>query len=277
MFKIAVVIFRECLEMAVVLGVIFAATKHVQNRGTYIVAGILGGVFCAALLAFFTGQLATSFGGIGDELFDAAVIFFTVFVIGWTAVWMQGYTMYIKQEVDSLATQISQDNTHKVVLTLMVTGTIFREISEIALFIYSLTASSSMDSVDYLVGFLIGALGGISLGVALYFGLLAFAGRYVFKMCSVLLIFIAAGLAAEAVGILTSVGVITDLTYSVWDSSWLISDKSAIGNILKILIGYEAKPNMIQLIFYCMTLTILSTISRWKTRRLQIKASESRY
>ena len=272
MFKIALVIFREFLEMAILLGIILAATKNVRGRGVYIATGAMCGVFCAAVLAFFTKQLAMAFDSIGDEVFDSVVILFTVFVIGWTAVWMQGYTLYIKQEVDSIATQIESGNTHKVLLTLMVAGTIFREASEIVLFIYSIITSSSVSSVDCLSGFLIGAVGGLSFGVALYFGLLKFAGKYVFKICSILLIFIAAGLAAQAAGILTSVGVLTNLTCSAWDSSWLISDGSILGRILKILIGYEAKPNMMQIAFYCATLTVLCACSMFQSKRLKAKS-----
>ncbi|MES2214688.1 MAG: FTR1 family protein [Pseudomonadota bacterium] len=271
MFKIAVVIFRECLEMAIVLGIIFAATKNVRNRGFYIVSGVLGGVFCAALLAFFIGRLSASLDGVGDEIFDASVILLTVVVIGWTAVWMQGYTLYIKQEVDSLASQISSSHTHQIVLATMVGGTIFREISEIILFVYGLVTSSSIESADCLMGLLVGATGGISLGIALYCGLLKLAGKYIFKICSILLIFIAAGLAAEAAGILTSIGVIKHLTYVVWDSSWLIPDNSIGGKILKILIGYEAKPNIMQLIFYGVTLATLLTLSKWRSRNFKAK------
>lgn len=269
MLKISIVIFRECLEIAIVLGIIFAATKNVRGRAVYIIAGVMGGAFCAALLAFFTKQLATSFGGIGDELFNATVILFTVVVIGWTAVWMQGYTQYIKQSIDTLATQITQDNIHKVVLSLLVAGTIFREVSEIILFIYSLVVSSPMNSVDCLVGFLIGTTCGISVGIAIYRGLLRFAGKYVFKACSYLLIFIASGLAAEAAGILTSVGMITHLTQVAWDSSWLVSDQSAVGKVLKIFIGYNAKPNMMQLIFYCVTLIVLLALSILQSKKLR--------
>jgi high-affinity iron transporter len=271
MLKVTIVIFRECLEIAVVLGIILAATRNVQGRSAYIIAGVMGGTFCAALLAFFTQQLAASFGGIGDELFNAAVILFTVIVIGWTAVWMQGYTRYIKQSVDTVATQITQDNIHKAVLSLLVAGTIFREVSEIILFVYSLVISSSMNSVDYLMGFVIGTTCGIVVGISTYRGLLKFSGKYVFKTCSYLLIFIAAGLAAEAAGILTSVGVITHLTYIVWDSSWLVLDQSTVGKVLKIFIGYNAKPNMMQLIFYCTTLIALFVPSILQSKKLKTR------
>jgi high-affinity iron transporter len=271
MFKIAIVIFREFLEIAILLGIVLAATKSLRGRSRYIIAGVLAGVVGASLLAFFTTQLAVAFGGFGDEIFDVGVILLTVFVLGWTAIWMRGYSSQVKEEISLLASRIEKGNAHKVILTLIVAGTIFREGSEVVLFIYSFSSSQSLSGDQYLLGFAIGALGGLIVGSALYMGLLKFAGRYIFKVCFVLLIFIAAGLAAEAAGILTSTGFINVLTQQAWDSSWLIADQSIVGKLFKILVGYESKPNLMQLIFYSSTIAILCICSHFQSRRFAAK------
>jgi high-affinity iron transporter len=272
MFKIAIVIFREFLEIAILLGIVLAATKNLSHRSSYIIAGVLIGLVGASLLGFFATQLSSSFGGMGDEIFNVGIILLTVFVLGWTAVWMKGYSTQIKEEMSLVASKIEKGNAHKVILTLMVAGTIFREGSEVVLFIYSFASSSqSLNAEQYLLGFTIGSLGGLLVGTWLYLGLLKFAGRYVFKVCFVLLIFIASGLAAEAAGILTSSGFINVLTERAWDSSWIVADHSIVGRLLKILVGYESKPNIMQLLFYCTTLLVLCLCSYLQSRRISTK------
>jgi len=265
MFKIAVIVFREFLEITILLGIVLAATKDLRGRTAPIVAGILAGVVGASLLAFFTHTLSKSAHGFGDEIFDAIVISITVVVIGSTVLLMQGYGNQIKQDVGLVASRIKSGNAHKIILTLIVASTIFREGSEIVLFLYSLSSSQQVSGDAYLAGLFLGAGAGSIVGTAIYWGLLRFAGKYVFKVCFILLVFIAAGLAAEVAGILTSTGIINVLTQTAWDSSFIISDNSAAGKLLKILIGYDAKPNIMQLIFYCTTFVILFALSTLKS------------
>lgn len=261
MVKVAIVIFREFLEIAILLGIVLAATKDLRGRSIPIVLGIMIGIVGASLLAFFTRSLASSFGGLGDEVFDATIIMITVVVIGWTVLWMQGYGAHIKQEMGQVVSRIKAGSSSKVILTLIVASTIFREGSEIVLFMYSLSSSSHVSGDSYLIGFFLGAITGSLFGIAIYWGLLRFAGRYVFRACFILLVFIAGGLASEAAGILTSSGIITTLTQTAWDSSWLVSDNSIAGKVLKILIGYKAKPNVMQLLFYSTTISVLFGLS----------------
>jgi len=262
MFKIAIIIFRECLEIAILLSIILASTKNVQNRTAYIISGIMIGCVGAALLAFFTTQLAFACDGIGSELFDICIMILTVIVIGWTVTWMRDYSSYVKQEVTAVTTNIAVGKARKFALTAVVAITIFREAAEVVLFIYSLSSASSVSSADYLAGLILGMMSGALCGVAIYRGLLKYAGKYIFRICSIMLIFIAAGIAADAAGLLTSTGIVTIFSQPIWDSSWLVQDMSMFGQILKIFIGYEAKPNILQLLCYTATIAILFWLNR---------------
>lgn len=266
MFKIAIVIFREFLEIAILLSVILAATKEVHNRSKYIVLGIMIGCVLASIIAFFTGALASAFGGIGDELFDVSVMVFTVIVIGWTIVWMQEYSSNIKQEMYDVSSKIHSGNVSKFSLTAIIATTFFREASEIILFIYSLTSSSNIEAIDYLMGLFLGTISGVLCGIAIYLGLIRYSGKYIFKICTIMLIFIAAGIASEAAGILTSIGTITFFNDSIWDTSSIIQDSSMLGKVLKIVIGYYSKPNLLQILSYSITLIILFLLNQRKSR-----------
>ena len=100
----------------------------------------------------------------------------------------------------------------------------------------------------------------------IYFGLIKFAGKYIFKISTILLILISAGLAAEAAGALASAGIIEIFSDQLWDSSWLIEDRSTTGKLLKIIIGYNSRPNIIQMVFYLGTIGLNIILLNIRTR-----------
>jgi high-affinity iron transporter len=269
MFKIAIVVFRECLEIALLLGVITAATRHIDKSRHYIVMGALLGIILSSFFAFFTQSLSLMFDGYGDEIFDSCIILLTAAIISWTAIWMQGYTKKIKKNLGELSNKISSGVASHFMLVAVVSATILREGAEIILFIYSVSSAENIKPDDYLLGLGIGGLLGLVTGVVLYMGLIKIAGKYIFKISTILLIIIAAGLTSQAAGILTSSGIIEIYNEPLWDSSWLIDDRSIFGKILNIITGYDSKPNVMQIIFY--TGTILINILMIKTRSIITK------
>lgn len=265
MFKIAVIIFRECLEIALLLGIIIAVTKPIKHSGRFIIAGALAGVTASSIFAFFAKTLTIQFDGFGDEIFDASVIMLTAIIISWTCVWMQGYSRKIRHDINELSNKISSGNASKMMLVLVVATTVLREGAEILLYVYSVSSAENISINEYGYGLLFGALSGFIAGAIIYKGLIKFAGKYIFKISTILLILIAAGLASEAAAILTSSGIIELYSDQLWDTSWLVSDSSITGKLLSIIIGYDSRPNGMQLIFYFATIAMTVTMMRART------------
>lgn len=267
MFKIALVVFRECLEIALLLGIILAVTKQIEKSRIYIIAGSMLGIVLAALFAFFASTIAVSFSGMGDELFNAAIILLTVILISWTIIWMQGYGIKIKQNFNDLSNKIHSGDSSKIMLVLIVAATILREGMEIIILVYSIASVEVIDGNSYLLGLLIGMVSGFLLGIIIYLGLIKLTKQqYIFRISSTLLMLIAGGFAAEAAGILTSSGIIMTLSDQLWDSSWLISDRSIYGKCLNIITGYIARPNGLQVIFYMATIISINLLIQIKAR-----------
>src|ERR1043165_3379633 len=88
MLAIAVIVFREVLEAALVVGIVMAASRGVPRRGHWVAGGVLAGAVGATLVAGFAGEIATALEGIGQEIFNAAVLFTAVVMLGWHNVWM---------------------------------------------------------------------------------------------------------------------------------------------------------------------------------------------
>ena len=67
MFKIAIIIFRECLEIALLLGIILASTRHIKDSKLYVIAGAMLGVVLSSIFAFFIRTITVAYGTYGDE------------------------------------------------------------------------------------------------------------------------------------------------------------------------------------------------------------------
>jgi len=262
MFKIAIVIFRECLEIALLLSIILASTRHIINSRTYVITGALLGAVLASIFAFFVRSITIAYETYGDEIFDASVILLTTLIISWTVVWMQGYTQKIKKNLGHLSEKITTGSASKLILIAMVATTILREGTEILLFVYSVSTTETITANEYIIGLGIGSLSGVIVGVVLYLGLIKLAGKYIFRISTILLTIIAAGLAAEAAGLLTSAGIIEVYTDVLWDTSWFADNNSIGGKLLRITIGYDSKPNGMQIIFYCGSIALTLTMMK---------------
>lgn len=263
MFQIAIVIFREFLEVSILLGLFSAAAANIKDYKILLASGMLLGILGAAIIALFTEQLSNSLDGVGSEIFNTIIILFTVMMIISTIIWMKNYSGKIKEVINSTTNQLDPSPFSRVIFTSLIASTIFREGSEIVLLVHSIaTIERGDEAVDYIYAFAIGAILGISVGVCLYKGLFRFAAKYIFKVSSFFLTFIAAGLSAEAARILLSIGMINILPEIIWDTNNIISNSSSTGKILKILIGYSARPSGLEVIFYLSTILIIVIFSK---------------
>jgi len=75
-------------------------------------------------------------------------------------------------------------------------------------------------------------------------------------MTSVMLSFLAAGMAAQAIGFLEKADIITVLNTQLWDSSGILSDSSLFGKVLRTLIGYNDQPTGMEVAVYLATLAV---------------------
>jgi hypothetical protein len=69
-------------------------------------------------------------------------------------------------------------------------------------------------------------------------------------------------MSSQAAVFLSQAGYLPDFGYAVWNSNWLIPDRSTVGQVLHALVGYSATPMGIQLMFYTVTLATLAIMAR---------------
>jgi high-affinity iron transporter len=256
MLKIAIIVFREILEIALVIGILLAATKGIKKRNFYILSGLGLGVMGSILIAFFTDNISNLFQGAGQEAFNASILLISSAMIAWTVIWVKKYSKTIANDLKNLGNSVATGNKSLFALMPVVALAVLREGTEIVLFSYGSFVSG--DKISSLVlGGIFGLTAGIAVGLGLYFGLLRFLGRHFFSVTSYLLIFLAAGMVSHSLGFLAQGGFVPEIIYPVWDSSSFLLERSFIGSIFHAMFGYVSKPSAIQLIGYVGTLALL--------------------
>jgi len=265
MLAIALLVFREVLEAALIISVVAAATRGVHRRGWFVGAGIALGVLGAVLVALMAGVLASTFSGVGQELFNATLLLMAVLMISWHALWMSRHGRELTQQMKILGAAVSGGTSSLGLLLAVVAIAVLREGSEVVLFLYGMRAGGAGHLWQ---GLMIGVLAGTTLGVALYVGLLRIPMRYFFRFTNGLLALVAAGLASSAARYLIQANLLPAWGNQLWDSSWLLGNGSISGKTVHILIGYDARPAGMQVAFYGGTLLAL-----WIGARLTSSAS----
>jgi high-affinity iron transporter len=263
-----IIVFREVIEAGLIVGIVMAATRGVAGRGRWIMIGIGGGVLGATIVAMFAGAISDAFQGAGQELFNASILGVAVVMLMWHNAWMARHGREIADEMRRIGTAVSEGAKPLTALAVVVGLAVLREGSEVVLFLYGIMASGTSGSA-LLVGGLLGIAGGAAFTAFTYLGLLAIPSRYIFSVTSWLIALLAAGMAAQAVQFLNNAGVVVALDRPLWDTSWLLSEKSIFGRLLHTLIGYIDQPTEMQLLVYIATLFamyLLMRIARYSPR-----------
>lgn len=259
MFPTATIVFREFLEVALVLGIVMAATRGLPKRINIALLGVAIGVLGSVIIAFFTDRISQAIDGIGQELFNASIMFIAVGFLSWTVIWMKRHGRELAQNLKAVGQDVLDGNKSAYVLIGVIALATFREGAEIALFTYGMTASGAFSMSEILMGGIMGAIGGSIVGLMLYFGLLKAAQRHLFTVTSWMLIILTAGMAAQGANFLISAGMIPELHPQVWDTSSIISGQSFIGQTLGVLVGYTPRPTGMELAFYALVLVVVGT------------------
>jgi high-affinity iron transporter len=256
MFAAALLVFREVMEAALVVSIVMAATRGIPLRGRWVATGVLAGIVGAVIVAFFAGKIAESMEGVGQEIFNASVLFAAVVMLAWHAIWMAKHGRELAAQMKSVGGSVTAGARPPSVLLAVVALAVLREGSEIVLFMYGLTAGGSTAGT-LAVGSAIGLVGGIALGCALYFGLLTIPMRHFFTVTNWMILLLAAGMASQGAGYLIQADVLPTWGAPVWDTSALLTNDSYVGEALKTLIGYDAQPAGMQVFFYLLTALLI--------------------
>jgi high-affinity iron transporter len=262
MLATAIIVFREVLEAALIVGIVMAASRGAPARGRWVAGGIAIGVCGATAVAAGADAIAAVAAGMGQALFDAAILFAAVGMLGWHNVWMSRHGRALAVEANRLGSAVRQGTRPLWALALVVALAVLREGSEVVLFLYGIALSGGSGVVAMAAGGALGLTGGAAAGTAIYFGLVSIPMRHLFRVTSWLVLLLAAGMASQGAAFLMQANLVPALGANLWDTSFLLSEQSLPGRVLHTLIGYSAQPAGIQVVLYVATLVVIGGLMR---------------
>lgn len=276
MLSTAVIVFREVLEAALVVSIVLAATKGVPGRAWWVSAGLLGGVVGAAFIAAFADVISAWASGMGQEVFNAGVMFVATIMLAWHSIWMGKHGREMAQQLSQVGRAVAAGSRPLTGLAIVVGVAVLREGSEAVLFLYGIAAGDPGQAPQMIAGGALGVLGGVGLGAGMYAGLLQIPLQRLFSVTNALIVLLAAGMASQGTGFLVSAGWLPSWGDTVWDTSWLLKESSVVGKMLHTLVGYTARPAGIQIVAYVAALLVIVLLARRVARKQAIVARPTR-
>ena len=257
MLAALLIVFREILEAGLIIGVTLAATEGIERRSYWVTGGIVLGLTGAMLVAALAARLSEAVHGVGQDLFNAAILIIAVAMLSWHVLWMSRHGRELSASLKSMGRAVVDGHRTLWAIMAVVAIAILREGSEVVLFLAGISAEGGNGAVQ-LIG---GALAGVALGAAcsllLYRGLLKIPAKRLFTVTGGLVVLLAAGMAGQAAAILAQADVVPSFGGELWDSSSILRDDSILGRVLHAMIGYSDRPMGIQVAAYVLVLAIL--------------------
>jgi len=256
-----VIVFREMLEMALVVGILMAATRGLPRSRLWIGSGVAAGLAGAIFFGVFMEEMESAFAGDGEFLFNAVILFSASLLIAWTVFWMRSHGAEMSKRMTSVASSVLEGDMPRTALAFVAMSAVMREGSEAVFFLFGASQSIAVEGWSMVTGGISGALLAITIGLIIYFGLVRVPVRQLFTVAGWMLMLIAAGMASQAAANLVMIDMLPPLVEPLWNTSTLLANESAMGELLHVLIGYEQEPSAMQVIVYVLALAIMAATS----------------
>jgi high-affinity iron transporter len=250
-----VIVLREVLEAALLISIFLVFSHLLKISRKWLLTAFIFGIAGATFYAAEIETISQLLDGVGQELTNALLqLFVALLLIAFNT-----------------AIIFYQDNPIKYnrllygFLICSVILAITREGSEILLYIYGFFyAPKQLYSV--LAGSFIGAGIGFSIGIILYYLLTNISrSRLILTGVSIVTL-ICAGMVSQAIQQFIQADILPS-RQPLWDTSSWLPEESVTGQLLYALIGYEATPSPIQVIFYFSSIVImlsLAAVAMWR-------------
>jgi high-affinity iron transporter len=240
---------REGLEAALILGVTFGVLQRMRRSelapSAWLGVGVAVAVSILAAVVLFS--VGAELEGRAEALFEGMTMLLAAAILTWMILWMgvQGRQVQLSLEREVEAAALRRQASAIFVVAFLA---VVREGIETALF---LSAAAFQDEQAMVV---LGGLAGIATACALGWGLyratIRLNVRRFFQVTGLLLILFAAGLFAHAVHEFVEAGLLPALVDTVWNTSAILSESSAAGTLMRTLFGYNADPNLLEVLAY---------------------------
>jgi len=248
-----VVTLREAFEAALILGIVYTYLDRVGGRVYYryatlgAAAGLLASVAAGVAVTYLSGPLLD----LGPDLVATGVIFLAATLLTWHGWWMSQHARAVKGEVQRRIDEARMARRLWIVGLIAFTG-VFREGAETVLFLWGLLAQAAgTTGAGALVGGVLGVGCAAGLGWLVFRGGTRLSLQRFFAVTSLVLLLVSAGLVSSGIGKLQGLGFLP-ITGTLWDTSSLLADDGIAGSFLAGLVGYRARPTLLEAAGYAL-------------------------
>jgi len=258
-----ILVLRETIEAALLVSILAAVSRHLRRDMNWMPLAVAIGIPLALLYAANMRAISGWFGYVGQEIVNTSLqvsIAAAVAMLTWL---MTSATP--DQKRAATAVRGRHFGFCFFCATLAVALAITREGAEIAMYVSGfLLLPEKLQPV--LMGSIIGAAIGISVGVLVYYGIIALSYRVSRYLLLALLAMFCGNMLAQAARQLTQVDLLP-AGPPLWDSSAWLPEDSIPGQLLYAFVGYESTPSAIEVCAYLFGVAFVSLIAYAGGRR----------
>ena len=276
MFSTALIVFRETLEAALFVGIVAAATRGLAGRSKWLAGGVFAGILGALALAAGAERISALADGIGQDLVNVGILSLALAMLAWHCIWVSTHGKEMSQEAKRLGSSVREGARSPRALIVAVVLAVLREGAETVLFVAGLATGTPGSTQSMLVGVSLGIVGGVAIGLMIYFGLSRVKPHNLFAVTNVLIVLLAAAIASQLARALAQSGLVDLWSATLWDTSWVLQTDSPLGVLLHALVGYDARPSGLQLAFYLGTLLVIGLATRQMHRQQHKRDAQAR-
>ncbi len=261
-----IVTFRETLEAAIIIGLIFSMLRVFgveKKKKRYITLGIILGI---VMSFFFAGWFQYFFWGFEwkvEKVYEwilmlLACIMITQFLL-WTNANFKNIWKKLKKSVEHIVT------TNQLwMLSILAFASVVREWVETVIFFNALQFSlSNPSNVIFAIS---GVWVAIIVSYLLFFSIKKIDISKVLRYTNVMFILVAGWLLAHSIVEFQGANVLPTFIKPLFDLSWVLSEKEGIGAILKAGLSYDANPSLIAFSAYIMYILWFWYYLFWKKK-----------
>lgn len=264
MTNVLVVVWRESFEAVLIVGILFNFLMHSKDNQIlrkkalqYMWSGVGLGILFSGIMAYAINSVQTELQGQYLDYFQNGLLLVAAVLMTHMCLWMKVHGRKIKGELEGDLKENLKKSNHWGVLILSMLA-VSREGVETVIFLYGM-------SFEAISGGKIGelslyALAGLGLALAtwvVFQKTMSFLGQKIFfKITSLFLLLTAGNLILTLTRNLIQSEILPTLKDVVWDTSFVLDERSVIGEVISAITGYESTPALI---------TVLVALIFWST------------
>lgn len=243
------IVFRETLEAGLIIGIILTLLAHLKQKRYFphVIGSSSLAILVSLIAGFFLMSLTGSVQGAMQKLVEGGISLAACGVLTYMVFWMDRQAKRIKSEIETQI-EVAMSRSEYFILISLPFLAIFREGAETVLFLSAMAAKDpqNVSWMGALFGFLLAAL----ISLIIFVGGKKVPLKPLFRVTSVFLLFIAAGLLAYGIHELEEAGIIPLIYGQVWNINHILNEKEGIGAFLKALFGYNGNPSLLEVLSY---------------------------